>query len=148
MSEETIRHHLRAALDEVVSSEKALLREKYAEEDAISAGRVNMMRPVIEALGSLKVEISAHKWLHISLESQHATIDLNASTSQSSHSLEITTNEGNSAFDITERFWCDIPDYCSVNHHEFSSPEEVLKLVVDAVGKSIALAQVIIERLK
>lgn len=148
MSEETIRHHLRAALDEVVSDEKASPRQKFAEEDAKSAARAEMLRPVIEVLESLKEEIGVHEWLDISLESYRATIELSKRSSTSSHCLEISTNEDNSAFEITGKYWCDIPDYCSVKYHEFSSPEEALKLVVDAVGKGIALQQVVTERLK
>lgn len=148
MSEETVRHHLRAALDEVVSGEKASLRQKFTEEDAIAAGRLKVMRPAIEALISLKTVVGVHEWLDISLESQRATIELSKTSSTSSHSLEISTNEENSAFEITERYWCDIPDYCSVKYHEFSSAEEVLKFVVDEVGKRIALEQVVFERLK
>lgn len=148
MSKETIRYHLRAALDEVISDEKASLRQKFAEEDADAAARAKMLQPVIEALESLKAEVGVHEWLDISLESHRATIELTRKSSTSSHSLEVSTNEENSAFEITEKYWCDIPDYCSVKHHEFSSPEEALKLVVDAVGKGIAIEQVITERLK
>lgn len=148
MSEESVRNHLRAALDEVVFAEKASLREKFDEQDAISASRVKLMRPVIEALDSFKAEVGVFEWLEISLETQSATIELMKTSSTSSHSLEISTNEGNSAFNVVEKYWCDIPDYCTVKCHEFSSAEEVLKLVVDAVGKRIALQQVTIERLK
>jgi hypothetical protein len=148
MSEESIRKHLRAALDEVVSAEKTSLRKKLDEQDAISASRVKMMRPVIEALDSLKAEVGVFEWLEISLETQSATIELMKTSSTSSNSLRISTNEGNSAFEVAEEYSCDIPDYCYVKYHEFSSAEEVLKLVVGAVGENIALRQVTNERWK
>jgi hypothetical protein len=147
MSEENIRSHLRAALNEVVSAEEALLREKFEEQDAISASREMIMKPVIQALESFKAEVGAFDWLEISLEAQCATIELMKTSSTSSHSFEISANAENAAFDVAEKYWCDIPDYCSVKDYEFSSAEEVLKFVVEALGKRIALQHVTIERI-
>lgn len=147
MSEESIRKHLRAALNEVVSAETALLRKKFEKQDAISARRETIMKPVIQALQSFKTEVGAFDWLEISLEAQRATIDLMKASSTSSHSLEISANAENRAFHIAETYWCDIPDYCFVKDHEFSSAEEVLRFVVEAVGKRIALQRVTMERI-
>lgn len=149
MSDENIRKHLRAALDEVISAETAFLHKKLDDQDAVSASREQMMRPVIEALDSFRTEVGVFEWLAISLDTHSATIDLMKKTySSSSHTLTISTNEEISAFEVAEDYWCDIPAYCNVKYHECSSAEEVLKLVVVAVGERIAVQQVTIDRLK
>ena len=86
MAQESIRKHLRAALDEVLSVEKARLHKLYDESDADIAVRVKMMGPIIEALNSLNQEVGSVEGLEISPapHGHMATVRLKSSASQQS----------------------------------------------------------------
>ncbi|GIL05788.1 MAG: hypothetical protein BroJett031_23080 [Betaproteobacteria bacterium] len=148
MSDDAIRRHLRAALEEVVSAEKARLHQFYDKSDADIAGRIRMMEPIIASLNALKAEAGEVKGLKISPapHGHMATIDLDASASRTS--LSISTNLGNSKFQVEEHRYYLFSSENFDEHHEYSSAEDVLKLVVDAVGKHIASNQVLSERKK
>lgn len=148
MAQESIRKHLRAALDEVLSAEKARLHKLYDESDADIAVRVKMMGPIIEALNSLKQEVGSVEGLEISPapHGHMATVRLKSSASQ--QSLSISTNIGNSQFQIEEHLYYTFSSDSFEKRHEFTSAEDVLTLVVDAVGKHIASNQVLSERKK
>lgn len=145
MSDDTIRRHLRAALEEVVSAEKARLHKLYDELDADIASRARTMEPVIAALNALKAEVGEIEGLEISPSppGRMATIDLNASDSHTSFS--ISPDIGNSRF-LVEIQHVAFSSEDFDEHHEYSSAEDVLKLVVDAVGKHIASSQILGER--
>jgi hypothetical protein len=147
MSEKNIRKHLRAALEEVISAEKSRLHEVYDEIDAATVGCIKMMTPVIEALISLKAEVGEVEGLEISLapHGHMATIRMNSFGSR--HFLSVSTNVGNSRFEVDEHRDDSLaPD--SFERHEFSSAEDLLKFLLDAIGKHIASNQVLGERRK
>ena len=148
MKEETIRKHLRAALEEVVSAEKENLHNFYDKSDADIADRIKIMEPIITSLNLLKAEVGVVEGLDISPapHGHMVTVGLNASASRTS--LSISTNIGNTKFQVEERHYYSFSAESSEEHHEYSSAEEVMKLVVELVGKHIASNQVLSERKK
>lgn len=148
MAQESIRKHLRAALDEVLSAEKARLHKLYDESDADIAVRVKMMGPIIEALNSLKQEVGSVEGLEISPAPHGHMARVRLKSSASQQSLSISTNIGNSQFQIEEHLYYTFSSDSFEKRHEFTSAEDVLTLVVDAVGKHIASNQVLSERKK
>lgn len=148
MSEESVRKHLRAALEEVLSTEKARLHKLYDESDADIAGRIKMMGPVVEALNSLKGEVGDVEGLEIFPAPHGHMVTIGLDSSASRQSLSISTNIGNAKFQVQEHLYYTFSSDSFDKLHEFSSTEDVLKLVVDAVGKHIASNQVLNERKK
>ncbi len=57
MSSEEIRKHLRAAIDEVVNSEKKRLHDLFNESDGRASEAIEKMKPLIQSLNELKAEI-------------------------------------------------------------------------------------------
>lgn len=146
MTEETIRKHLRAALEEVVSAEKEHLHDFYGKSDVDIADRIKMMEPIITSLNMLRAEVGGVEGLDISPapHGNMATVGINASASRTS--LSISTNIGNTKYQVEERHYYSFSAESSEEHHEYSSAEEVMKLVVEVVGKHIASNQVLSER--
>lgn len=148
MSDGTIRKYLRAALEEVMSAEKARLHQFYDRSDADIAARISMMEPVIAALNALKVEVGEVKGLNISPATHGHMVAIELDASASRTSLSVSTNIGNSKFQVEEHRHYSFSSENFDEHHEYSSAEDVLKLVIDAVGKHIASNQVLDERKK
>jgi hypothetical protein len=140
MSEETIRKHLRAALDEILIAEESRLHKFYDDRDIYRTDSIKMMDPLISMLNALKAEIANYAELEISemtqtyhsthlFEDQKITVILHGAMRMP---LSISTNRGRGVFYFEDS--------------ECSSVEDVLKLVLDVVGKHIASKQVINER--
>ncbi|MEX2197436.1 MAG: hypothetical protein WD886_01390 [Burkholderiales bacterium] len=147
MPEEIVQKHLRAALDEVVATEKSRLHEFYDQGDARRAASIKMMSPMIEALKALKTEVSEVTGVSISPAPYGHMASVELQSPGSRESLSISTNFGNTCFTVAETTYYEFPHASIVEKtHEFASADEVLKLVVEAVGKHIALGQVLQER--
>lgn len=148
MSNDSIRKHLRAALNEIISSEKGRLHEFYDKSDANISKRIELMRPVIEALHALRDEVGELKGLSIRPASHGhmATIELNASASK--QTLSISTTHDNTQFAIEERISYSFDNETTETEHRLSTADEVLEHVVAAVGKLVASSEVLRERRK
>jgi len=148
MSLDSVRKHIRAALDDVVASEKKRLHEFYDKSDAGIAKRIEIMRPVIDALEALRREVADVKGLTISSASHGhmATIELKGGAS--TQTLSISTTYDNSQFEIEERTYYSFDAETSELTHKLSTADEVLELVVGAVGKHVASMEVLGERRK
>lgn len=146
MTSDSIRMHLRAALDEVISSEKKRLHEFYDKGDANIARRIERMRPFMEALAGLRDEVGDVKGLSISLATHGhmATIDLNESASRKT--LSISTTHDNAQFEVQERTYHSFDAETHQATHRLSSVAEALEYVVAAVGKHVASSEVFAER--
>jgi hypothetical protein len=140
MAQEDVRKHLRAALDAVVSAEKARIHSVYNKSDNSDM----MMVPVIAALDSLKQEVGNVEGLEVTFAPHGHMATVTLKTSFSQRCLSISRNMWTSRFQVEDRrdFLSDSDSEC----HEFSSVEDILKLVVDAVGKHIALIEASGER--
>jgi hypothetical protein len=139
VSEENIRKHLRAALDEVVTAKKAQLHKFHDDRDAYAAGSKQLMQPVIDALNALQVELGERMVLELSptyhsidlFEDQKAILGLGSMLEMP---LSISTNYRRGIY--------------YVENSECSSVEDVLRLVLDDIGQHIASKQVLAERKK
>ncbi len=148
MSLDSVRKHIRAALDDVVASEKKRLHEFYDKNDASIAKGIEIMRPVIDALEALRREVAYVKGLTINSPSHGhmATIELKGGTS--TQTLSISTTYDNSQFEIEEQTYYSFDAETSELTRRLSTAEEVLELVVGAVGKHVASIEVLGERRK
>lgn len=147
MATDGIRKHLRAALDEITNMEKKRLHDIYDKSDKNIAKRIEMMSPLIESLHALKDEIGNVNGVDIS-PAKHghmAIVHVNSSTQRLAYS--ISTNDGNTRFEVEESRSYDFGDYETIEkRHSFESPDLVLNLIVDEIGKHIASNQVLTER--
>ena len=140
MSEERIRKHLRAALDEIVTTEKTKLHNFYDERDAYKAKSTQMMKHLIDALYALRSEVGQEVVFELSeVSSKFHTTDLFEDkkitvslVSPSIMPISVSTNYGRGSYYIDDL--------------EYSSVEDVLRPVLDAVGKCIASKHVLSER--
>jgi hypothetical protein len=149
MEDDSIRKHLRAALNEIISSEKNRLHQLYHDSDADIAQRVKKMAPIIQALNVLQNEIGEIKGLEISTAPYGHMATISLETSVSSDYFSISTNIGNTNYTV-ERLSCFFigDDEPVEKEYNYDDASEVLKLVVDAIGKHIASEQVLHERKK
>ena len=115
MSEDSIRRHLRAALEEVVSAEKLHLHKLYDDSDADVAGRIRMMDPVIKALNYLKAEVGEVKGIEISPAPHGHMAIIRLKGISSYQSFSISTNSGNSRFQVEEHRSYSFSSNCSTN---------------------------------
>src|SRR5262249_50628027 len=148
MSEKSIRGHLRAALQEVISAEKTLLHRLYDNIDAHTVGCIKMMEPVISALNFLKVEVGEVEGLEISVAPHGHMATIRLKSFPSGRTLSISTTNDNSKFEVDESHHDTLFAEKVYERHEYSTAEDVLRLVLDAVGKHIASNQVLCERKK
>lgn len=148
MSIDSIRKHLRAALDEVISSEKKRLHDFYDESDASIARRIELMRPVIIALEALRSEVGEVKGLTISTASHGHMATIGLKGGASDHTLSISTAYYNTQFQIEERTHYSFDAETDEKIHNLATADEVLECVLGAVGKHVASTQVLRERRK
>ena len=147
MEDDKVLQHLRSALNEIISSEKLRLYQLYDNSDADHAQRIKKMSPIMQALNILNDEIGEVKGLKISTAPHGHMAIVDIEDSVSSDYFKISTNVGNSKYEV-ERLSCfnigdDEPDEKEYN---FDDAAEVLRLVIDAIGKHIASRQVLDER--
>ncbi len=148
MSIDSVRKHLRAALDEIISSEKKRLHDFYDESDASIARRVELMRPVITALAALRSEVGEVKGLTISTANHGHMATIGLKGGASDHTLSISTAYDNTQFQIEERTYNSFDDETDEKLHNLATADEVLERVLEAVGKHVASTQVLHERHK
>ena len=148
MSNDEVRKHLCAALDEIVNVEKKRLNNFYDQNDDNHKKRVVMMRPLIVSLNELKDKIGNVEGLDIDpAEIGHmATVRISGVMNLS---YSISTDISNSCFEVDEfRYYTFGDDPAIEKKHRFNNPDEVLHLVVNEIGKHIASNQVLAERNK
>ena len=146
MSIDSVRKHIRAALDEIVASEKKRLHEFYDKSDANIAKRCEVMSPVIDAVEVLRREVAEVKGLTISSASYGHMVTIELKGGASTRRLSISTTYDNSQYQIEDRTWYSFDVESSELTHRLSTPNEVLELIAGAVGKHVASMEVLDER--
>jgi len=149
MTDVSIREHLRAALEETIAQEKKRLHDIYDKSDADIAARIEMMRPLVSSLMALDLEIGKVEGVEIrpAPHGHMATVRLQSSTLDQTFS--ISTTSGNQSFEVEERSYYKFGDRDTFEQrHSYPSADQVLALVVDAIGKHIAQQRVLSERQK
>jgi hypothetical protein len=142
VSDESIRQHLRSALDAIVSRETDRLRDEVGGTDARVAGRVRAMRPLIEALKLLSDETGEVGGLtiHAMTQGQSARIELVGATGACC-CLAISTDAENRRFEIEEKQYFPLSGDCASYIHYFDAAEEVLRFTLEMIGTHIASRQ-------
>ena len=146
MLDDPIRAHLRAALDALVADEKVKLHAHYDANDAKMAERVNRLSPLLQLLGTLRVELHESPGVEISIapHGHMATVDLKAGASH--HTLSLATTYDNSAFLLNEHVVYSFDAESTERIHTFSTPDDVMRFILGEVGKHIASHEVLRER--
>jgi hypothetical protein len=147
MSSEDIRKHLRAAIDEVVNSEKKRLHDLFDESDARASEGIEKMKPLIQSINELKAEIGDIEGLIIKTY-EHGSASVEIKSTCSYKSFSISTSFDNMCFMVEEfsSFVGGYIDHADKKTHNLQSPTCVLNLVVKAIGEHIASKQVFDER--
>jgi hypothetical protein len=147
MEDDTVLKHLRSALNEIISTEKTRLHEFYNETDDRIAKGIEKMVPLIKSLKILKQEIGEVDGLriHTAPHGHMATVEIEDSVC--SHFMSISTSLDNTQFEIEEKKYLSLGEF---EEHEkeyyFDEPSEVLKFIMEPIGKHIASKQVLDER--
>lgn len=144
MANDEVRTHLRAALAASVAEETKRLNKLFNDVDTRHAEQVLKMKPLIDALKELKIEIGDvdNVKIEISPYVDSATVWFE---SMSHKRYEIGTDCDNTCFTVEESSYD--PDFEPKEvTHSFSNVHQVLELVVDAIGKRIALNKIVSER--
>jgi len=146
MTLDTVCKHIRTALDDVAASDKK--QQVYEKSDANIARRIEGMRPVMDALEALRREIADVKDGTISSASHGhiATIELKGGAS--TQRLVISATHENSLYEIEDRTYHSFDAETAELMRKLSTANEVLKLVVGAVGKHVAAIEALDERRK
>lgn len=147
MSSEDVRKHLRAAIDEVVNSEKKRLHDLFDESDARASEEIEKMKPLILSLNELKTEIGDIEGVTINTY-EHGSARVEIKSTCSRKSFSISTSIDNTGF-VVEEFSSFVGGYideATEKTHNLRSPTRVLNLVVKAIGEHIASGQVFTER--
>jgi len=142
VSDESIRGHLRAALDAIVVRESARLREAVGGVDVRVAGRIRAMRPLVESLRMLSEETGSVGGLRIDApaEGERAWIEM-VETAGSRHTLSISTDAENRRFEVEECQYFPLSGDRASYMHCFDTAEEVLRFVLEMLGLHIASRQ-------
>lgn len=147
MSSENVRKHLRAAIEEVVNSEKKRLHALFDRSDVHASEGIEKMKPLIQSLNELKAEIGDVEGVTINTyEHGSARVEIKSTCSRKSYS--ISTSIDNTCFMVEEfsSFVGGYIDNVTEKTHRLQSPTRVLNLIVKAIGEHIASKQVFAER--
>ncbi len=157
MEHEDIQANLRAALTGIVAKEKMRLHQIYDDADSEHHQRVAKLRPIFQALELIRDETVGITGIEISLaEKGHmATVKVNTSTLY--HTISISTNygmklldknyPGNTHFTVEEyKSYSFAPSDAGETKRQYENADEVLRIVMDAIGQHIASNQVLDER--
>lgn len=147
MSSEDVRKHLRAAIEEIVNSEKNRLHDLFDESDARASEGIEKMKPLIQSLNELKTEIGDVEGVTINTYG-HGSARVEIKSTCSRKSFSISTSIDNTCFMVEEfsSFVGGYIDDVTEKTHRLQSPTRVLNLVVKAIGEHIASKQVFAER--
>lgn len=141
-----IRDHLRKALDEVVQAEKSRVKEVLDNADASTNECVHKMKPLMELLSELKLEVGEVPGLDIDIAGLGHMASVDADTSVTHDSFCISTNSDNSKFQIEVLSTSSVDDSIYEDEVLFDTIEEVMDKVIELVGKHIGGAEAQSER--
>jgi hypothetical protein len=149
MADDEIQQNIRNALSAIIAGEKQTLHSQYNKSDEEHRQRVAKLKPVMATLQAIKDEVKEHPEIEISI-SPHghmATVSLK----KHDHRFSISTNYGfseaaNEYFTVEEYQYFDFSGDSSEKAHRLKTEDEVIRLVLEAIGKHIALKQAVDER--
>jgi hypothetical protein len=149
VTEESIRRHVQAALQEAISEEATRVSELFRAADAAHVKRVEMLRPLLKTLEILKVDVAGEEGVEISIAPAGHMASIALTSSSSNQRFSLSTSSDNSTFEIEEyasySFSSDGPHE---RRHRFAEASEALSMLVKAVGTHIGSGRVVRERSK
>ena len=147
MSEQSIRQHLRAALDAIVSREQARLRDAAAGADALASARIRTMQPLIEALRSVASETRGVGGLAIRAapDSDQARVEM-TDDGRSCRTLALSSDAASNRFEVEETQYFPLSGDRVSYLHCFDTPEDALQFVLGTIGSHIASRQALPEK--
>jgi hypothetical protein len=143
--DESIRRHLRSALDAIASRERDQRSAEVGGTDARVAARIRAMHPVIEALRALSHETIADLTIFADTHGQTAQVEM-VESAGSRHSLAISTDAENRRFEVEENQYFPLSGDRASYVHWFETPEDLLRFVLEMIGTHIAARQVLAEK--
>jgi hypothetical protein len=148
VSDESIRQHLRSALDAIVSRETDRLPDEVGGTDVRVGRCVRAMRPVIEALKLLSDEIGdvGGLTIHAMTQDRSARIEL-VGAAGACCCLAICTDLESRRFEVEEKQYFPLSGDCASYIYRFDTAEEVLRFALEVIGTHIASRQTRIENL-
>ncbi len=135
MSQEAVRQHIRAALDQVVRSEEDRLNAYYRALKGDSDRGEALMRPVNEALDALRDETSSVEGLSIDTRPSNSEVKLVGRVTKTWIRIGVSLE---AEFKVETLVTYSFDDHPSETTRKTSSPEDVLKWVLEEVGTHIA----------
>lgn len=109
MSNEQIRKHLRAALNEIIAKERQKAEKSYEDADKIVLESKQKMKPLLDTLNVLKIEVGDIEGLEIKIAEQghmaRVISEFRNNPGLTKDSLTISTNEYNTAFLVEQRHY-------------------------------------------
>jgi hypothetical protein len=147
MDEDAVRSNIKSALQALIGKGKQDLHALYDKSDDDGRVRREKLRRLFEALTVLKLEVGGAADISIALAGHVATVNVN--TLSSSHRLTISTNydrPANTFFVVEEHKYYSFSSDSYEHEYRLATEEDVLRLVLDAVAKSIASSEVLAER--
>lgn len=151
MSEESIRQHLRAALDAIVSRERE--REPERAGDAGGAGVlasacIRTMRPLVEALSAVASETRGIGGLVIRAEADSGKAEVEfTDNGRSRRTLALSSDVASNRFEVEETQYFPLSGDRASYLHCFDMPEDALHFVLGMIGSHIASRQELPEKL-
>ena len=149
MADDDIQKNIRNALSAIIVGEKQALDSQYAKSDEEHRERVAKLKPVMATLQVIKDEVKEYPGIEISiLPHGHMA---SVSIKDMKHRFSISTNYGfsgkaNEYFTVEEHQYFDFSDESIEKTHRFTTSDDAIRLVLDAIGKHIALRQAVAER--
>jgi hypothetical protein len=143
VSEQSIRQHLRSALDAIVAREQARLRDATGGADTRESARIRTMRPLVEALRTVANDTGGVDGLSIQVapDGGRAGIEM-LEAGGSRRALAISTDAACSRFEVEEAQYFPLSGDRVSYLHCFDAPEDVLHFALEMIGTHIASRRV------
>jgi hypothetical protein len=149
MSEETVRNHIRAALEAIVATKKAELHAFRDASEAMNKSADEMMAPIIVALKEMQDKVAPIVRCQIEIEDaiygHRAAVYFGMRSGElAEHSVKIQSGGRDTRFQV-DVFRVGF-NAGGIKEYYFDSAEDVVNFVLEAAGEHVASRQVLLER--
>lgn len=131
-----------AALNAIVERESAGYQSQFDESAARLVVQVAKLKPLLTALEEVKQQVTGFDKIEVFV-SPHGHM---ASVKVDNRRFSISTDMKNEKFTVEETYWSHASGENQELFYSYDSAEEVLRAVMDCIGKFIALQRVIEQR--
>ena len=134
--------NIAAALGAIVEQESAKYDQQFSESAARLVVQKEKLAPLLTALAEVKRQVAGFDKIEIGI-SQHGHM---AWANVDNKRFSISTGLTNAKFTIEENYWSNSAGRDVEIFTDYDSAEEVLRVLLDEIGKFIALQKVIEQR--